>query len=401
MIRTTEELLEVGNRTNSPNYGPAPVIFSHGKGVILVDREGKEYLDFLAGIAVCALGHGHKAMTTALHDQVDRLLHVSNLFFTEEQILLAEKLVEKSFADRVFFCNSGAEANEAAFKLARRFQSIHGKEQKNEILSMKASFHGRTLAAITATGQPKYHKGFEPLAPGFTYGAFNDLESIDSLLGPQTAAVVVEPIQGEGGVRPAAKEFLQGLRSRCDDLGALLIFDEVQTGIGRTGSLFAYEHYGVTPDILTLAKGLGGGVPLGATLATERAWEGWTRGSHASTFGGNPLATRAGAVVLDTIDAENLLQNATERGAQLRAGLEKLQQDFPLISDVRGVGLMVGAECGDEAGTIAALARNEGLLINTAGGNTLRFVPPLVITAEHVDSALEKLRRAFLRHRDF
>lgn len=393
----TAELLHKANDLNSPNYAPAPIIFERGQGVRLFDSEGKEYLDFVAGIAVCALGHAHPTLTDALRDQVGRLLHVSNLYYTAEQIALMEALVEKSFADRVFFCNSGAEANEAAIKLARRYQKVvAGRADKSGIVTMTHSFHGRTLAAITATGQPKYHEGFEPLVPGFSYVPFNDLDALRQAVGRDTAAVMVEPVQGEGGVRPADASYLKAVREICDKHGALLIFDEVQTGVGRTGSLFAYQHYGVAPDIMSLAKGLGGGVPLGATLASEKAWAGWTRGSHASTFGGNPLATRAGHTVLEVIARDNLLENARARGERLQGGLRRLAERFDVITEVRGLGLMVGAECkGDAASAIATAARDEGLLINTAGGNTLRFVPPLIITDADVDEALDRLERAF------
>ncbi|RDV39719.1 acetylornithine transaminase [Bradymonadaceae bacterium TMQ3] len=392
----TAELLHKANDLNSPNYAPAPIIFERGQGVRLFDSEGKEYLDFVAGIAVCALGHAHPTLSDALRDQVGRLLHVSNLYYTAEQIALMEALVEKSFADRVFFCNSGAEANEAAIKLARRYQKVvAGRADKTGIVTMTHSFHGRTLAAITATGQPKYHEGFEPLVPGFSYVPFNDLDALRQAVDRNTAAVMVEPVQGEGGVRPADAAYLKGVREICDKHGALLIFDEVQTGVGRTGSLFAYQHYGVTPDIMSLAKGLGGGVPLGATLASAKAWAGWTRGSHASTFGGNPLATRAGHTVLEVIARDNLLENARARGERLQAGLRRLAEHFDVITDVRGLGLMVGAECkGNAASAIASAAQDEGLLINTAGGNTLRFVPPLIITDADVDEALERLERA-------
>ncbi len=390
-----DDLIALGNRLNSTNYGPAPVIFERGDGVWLEDDQGQRYLDFVAGIAVCALGHRHPALVEALSDQVDRLLHVSNMYWTREQIALMQRLVDRSFGDRVFFCNSGAEANEAAFKLARRYQArVANRDDKTTILSMKKSFHGRTLAAITATGQPKYHDGFAPLPPAFDYTPFNDLDALKERFDDSIGAVIVEPIQGEGGIKPADPEFLQGLRDLCDDHQALLIFDEVQTGIGRTGKLFAYETFGVTPDIMSLAKGLGGGVPVAATLATEEVWKGWKRGSHASTFGGNPLATRAASVVLDVIEQQDLLANARDRGLQLQRGLRKLASTFEVITDVRGEGLMVGAQCGDAASEIVALARDEGLLINSAGGDTLRFVPPLIITENHVDDALARLKRA-------
>lgn len=395
MKQQPEELLARANQLNSPNYGPADIIFERGDGVWLTDSRGNRYLDFLAGIAVCSLGHAHPRLTEALHDQVDRLLHVSNMFYTGEQISLMQKLVDRSFADRVFFCNSGTEANEAAFKLVRRYQSkIAGNPDKTDIISMKSSFHGRTLASITATGQPKYHDGFAPLAGGFKYTPFNDAEALEAAIDDNTAAILVEPVQGEGGVRPANLEFLRTARRLCDDYGALLIYDEVQTGVGRVGELFAYQHFGVAPDVMSLAKGLGGGVPLAATLATDEVWKGWKRGSHASTFGGNPLATRAGSVVLDVIEEDNLLENVRNRGEQLRQGLEELAEQFDVISQVRGIGLLTGAECGDAASRISELARDQGLLINTAGGNTLRFVPPLIITEADVEDALQRLEAA-------
>jgi predicted acetylornithine/succinylornithine family transaminase len=388
-------LLESGDRRNSPSYAPARIVLDHGEGVWLYDREGNKYLDFVAGIAVNCLGYNHPKLTAALREQVGRVMHVSNLFYSAEQIALMDALCARSFADRVFLCNSGAEANEAAMKLARRYQKVVAeKPEKFRIVSMLKSFHGRTMGAITATGQPKYHKGFEPLVPGFDYAEFNNLEDVASKVGPDTAAVLVEPIQGEAGVRPADPEFLRGLREICDANGALLIFDEVQTGVGRTGSFFAYEGYGVTPDIVCLAKGLGGGTPIGAMLSSNAIFEGWTRGSHATTFGGNPLVCRAGCTVLEVIDEEGLVANAEARGEQLRQGLEALAERFEIVGEVRGRGLMLGAECGDAAPAIVAECRRQGLFINTAGGNTLRFVPPLIITEDDVDEALRRLEKA-------
>jgi predicted acetylornithine/succinylornithine family transaminase len=395
MSRTTDELLTAGDRRNSPSYGPARMILDHGEGVRLYDRDGNEYLDFVAGIAVNCLGYNHPRLTEAIREQAGRLLHVSNMFYTAEQVELMEALCERCFGERVFFCNSGAESTEAAMKLARRYQKVVADQpSKSGIVTMKQSFHGRTMGAITATGQPKYHKGFEPMLPGFDYAEFNNLDSVAERVGEDTAAVVVEPIQGEGGIRPAAPGFLDGLRAICDEHGALLIFDEVQTGVGRTGSLFAYQGFEVTPDIICLAKALGGGTPIGAMMSTEKVFEGWTKGSHASTFGGNPLVCRAAKTVLEVIDDENLLANATKRGDQLQQGLRTLAERFDVIADVRGRGLMIGAECGDAAKAISLECRNQGLLINTAGGDTLRFVPPLVITAEDVAEALSRLERA-------
>ena len=396
MNPTTDDLLALGDRLNSPSYAPARLVFERGEGAYLFDRDGEEYLDFVAGIAVSALGYGHPGLTRAVQEQAERLLHVSNMYYTEPQIRLMEALAARSFADRVFLCNSGTESTEAAMKLARRYQKVvAGRADKVEILSMENSFHGRTLASITATGQPKYHKGFEPLVPGHAYARFNDTEGTCARIDARTAAVIVEPVQGEGGIRPAEQGFLEAVRERCDEVGALLVFDEVQTGVGRTGTLFAYEGYGVTPDIICLAKGLGGGVPIGAMMATERVFEGWERGSHASTFGGNPLASRAALAVLEAIDDEGLCANARERGEQLQAGLRELAARYGVITDVRGRGLMVGAQCdGDAAGQIVGLAREARLLVNTAGGNTLRFVPPLNVSAADVGEALARLEQA-------
>ena len=266
---STQELLESGDQTNSPSYAPARLIMDRGEGVMLYDRDGGEYLDFVAGIAVNALGYAHPRMVETIRAQSERLLHVSNMFFTAEQIRLMELLTERSFADRVFLCNSGAEANEAAIKLARRYQrEVTGHGERYEIITMRHSFHGRTYGALSATAQPKYHKGFEPMLPGFVYADFNDLASVEAAISERTAAILVEPVQGEGGVRPATQEFLEGLRKLCDERELLLLFDEVQAGMGRTGWMFAYQGYGVEPDVLSLAKGLGGGVPIGATLAS-------------------------------------------------------------------------------------------------------------------------------------
>ena len=398
MTDTTEALLERGDAHNSPSYAPARLILDRGEGVRLFDRAGNEYLDLVGGIAVNCLGYNHPRLTEALCDQAARLLHVSNLFYTAEQVEAMAMLAERSFADRVFLCNSGAEANEAALKLARRYQrEVAGRDDKYEIVTMRQSFHGRTFGAITATGQPKYHAGFEPMVPGFDYADFNDLDDVRAKVGERTAAVVVEPIQGEGGLLPADPAFLEGLRTLCDEVGALLVFDEVQTGVGRTGDLFAYQGYGVAPDIMCLAKGLGGGVPVGAMLSTERVFGGWQKGSHASTFGGNPLASRAVSTVLSVIDDDGLLDNARARGEQLQDGLRGLAERFDVITDVRGRGLMVGAECGDAARDIQDACREAGLLINTAGGYVLRFVPPLVITADDVDEALDRLETALER----
>ncbi len=399
MTRNADELLEIGARTNSPSYAPAPFLLDHGEGVWLWDSEGRKYLDFVAGIAVNCLGYGHPRVLEVIRRQSERLLHVSNMFYTREQIELMEALTERTFADRVFLCNSGAEAVEGCIKLARRWQNVvAGAPERVEVVTAKYSFHGRTYGALSATGQPKYHKGFGPMLPGFVYADYNDLDSFKAVVGDKTAAIMVEPVQGEGGVRPGTQVFLEGLRALCDEVGALLIFDEVQAGVGRTGSLYAHQGYGVEPDIMSSAKALGGGVPIGATLATERAFEGWTRGSHATTYGGNPLVSAVAREVIAVIEEDDLCGNATRQGEALMSGLRELATRFDVIKDVRGRGLMVGAEVGPEAaGQIAGLCREEGLLINTAGGHTLRFVPPLVVDEGHVKMALERVESALTR----
>lgn len=395
MSNSTTQLLESGDRTNSPSYKPARMILDHGQGVRIWDLEGNEYLDFVAGIAVNALGYNHPELVEALQTQSTRLWHVSNMFYTAEQIALMERLTSLSIADRVFLCNSGAEANEAAIKLCRRYQSeIAGAPERVEIVTMLKSFHGRTMGALSATGQPKYHKGFGPMLPGFVYAPYNDLDAVLGACNAHTAAIMVEPVQGEGGVKPGEKAFMQGLRNYCDEHGVLLVFDEVQAGVGRTGHMFAYQGLGVEPDIFTLAKALGGGFPIGAMLATERVFGGWQRGSHATTFGGNPLGSVVATRVLDIIVRDDLCANARERGEQLMQGLRELAVRFPVIKEVRGRGLMVGAEVGDVAGELVLAIREQGLLINSAGGNTLRFVPPLIITKQDVEEALAKVERA-------
>lgn len=398
---TTEELVETGRRTMSTTYNPQPIVVERGEGVRVRDREGRSYLDFLAGIAVCGLGHGHPELKRRLIAQIETgVTHVSNAFFTEPQVLLQERLTELCFADRVFFCNSGAEANEAAIKLARRYQRVVKATPRFEIITFYGSFHGRTYGAISATAQPKYHEGFEPMVPGFVYAELDNLGSVEALVNPHTAAVMVEVVQGEGGVRPASRDFIQGLRQLCDREGLLLIIDEVQTGVARTGKWFAHEHYGITPDIMTLAKGLGGGVPVGAMLATDEVFQGFQRGSHATTFGGNPLATTAGLAVLDIIAAEGLVEKVHETGAYLEAKLQQLVASHDAFESTRGLGLMRGIVVNGDATLAASIVsecRAQGLLLNTAGGNVVRMVPPLVITREDVDEAVEILGAAASR----
>lgn len=396
--RATEDLVQVGRETMSTSYNPQPIVIERGDGVRVYDRDGRAYLDFLAGIAVCGLGHGHPTLTRALTEQLQRgVLHVSNGVFTEPQILLQERLAKISFADRVFFSNSGAEANEAAIKLARRYQRAVKNTTRFEIITFDGSFHGRTYGALSATAQPKYHEGFEPMVPGFVYAKYNDLGSVEALIGPHTAAIMLEFVQGEGGVRAATPEFIRGIRALCDREGILLIADEVQTGVGRTGTWFAYEHYGVTPDIMTLAKGLGGGVPIGAMLARDAVFAGFERGSHATTFGGNPLASTAGLSVLTIMEDEGVLANAASVSGYFRQQMEGVASRVGVIQSIRGQGLLVGFELDASrlnAADVVARCREHGLLCNVAGGNVLRMVPPLVIQPADVDEALAIVERA-------
>lgn len=372
-------------------YGRYPVTLVRGQGSRVWDAEGKEYLDFLSGIAVNGLGHCHPALVKAIREQAETLLHVSNLYHIPQQTELAKLLVENSFADKAFFCNSGAEANEAAIKLARKVAKDKGEPDRFEIVTMKQSFHGRTLAAITATGQEKFHKGFEPLVPGFKYIPFNDLSAAEAVVTDATCAVLIEPVQGEGGVRPADKDYLASLRSLCHDRGALLIFDEVQCGMGRTGKLFAYEHYEVEPDIMTLAKALGGGVPIGAMVANNEAAKSFSPGTHAATFGGNPLCCAAGVAVMKTLLSPGFLENVSSRADYFTKRLEKLKEKHPAVREVRGLGLMVGVELTEDGTALVNQFLKKGFLINCTMGNVLRFLPPLIIEEQEIDLLVDTL----------
>ncbi|MFQ5804177.1 MAG: acetylornithine transaminase [Candidatus Methylomirabilales bacterium] len=369
-------------------YARFPIVLDKGAGCRVWDVAGKEYLDFVAGIAVCALGHCHPAVVRAVQTQAARLLHVSNLYYIEPQIRLAELLCEHSFADRVFFCNSGAEANEAAIKLARKYAKEQGNGERIEIITMEGGFHGRTVAALTATAQAKYQKGFEPLLPGFQYVPFDDLGAAERAVGGHTAAILVEPIQGEGGIRVPSEGYVQGLRKLCDAAGALLVFDEVQTGIGRTGRLFAYEHWGVEPDIMVLAKALGGGLPIGAMLAKEEVAASFTPGTHAATFGGNPLVTAAALATLTTILEENLVHRAAQMGGRLMHQLRSIQSDHRGVKAVRGEGLLVGMELDREVRPVLTRCLEQGLLLSSAGERVIRFAPPLIVSEEEVQRAV-------------
>jgi len=389
-----EELARDAARVLATTYARFPIALVRGAGARVWDADGREYLDFVGGIAVTALGHCHPKVTAALQAQAQTLLHVSNLYHIEPQIRLAQLLCEHSFADRAFFCNSGAEANEAAIKLARKYAKDHWSTDRYEILCMRDSFHGRTLAALTATGQEKYHHGFEPLVPGFKHVPFDDLRAVERALDSRTCAVLVEPIQGEGGVRVPDPGYLPGLRRLCDAAGALLILDEVQVGMGRTGTLFAYQQSGIEPDILTLAKALANGVPIGALLAKEAVAASFTPGTHAATFGGNPLATAAAVAVVATMVEEGIPARAARIGKYCLDRLEALKVRHPRLREVRGKGLLIGVEIEGSARDVVQRCMARGLLVLTAGDTVVRMVPPLIITEADVDRALAILEQA-------
>ncbi|HXW69821.1 MAG TPA: acetylornithine transaminase [Dissulfurispiraceae bacterium] len=374
-------------------YNRFPVVLRKGRGMRVWGADGKEYLDFLGGIAVNVLGHCHPKVVVAIQKQAQRLIHVSNFYHSEPQIKLAKLLVNNSFADKVFFCNSGAEANEAAIKLARRYSKEHYGHERYEIITALKSFHGRTLAALTATGQDKLQKGFEPLMPGFRHVPFNDIPSLEEAINGKTCAVMLEPIQGEGGVNVPSDGYLREVRELCDKHGLLLILDEVQSGMGRTGKLFAYEHYDMAPDIMTLAKGLGGGVPIGALLATDKIAAVFKPGTHASTFGGNPLASAAAIATLEAILEDGfVLDHCNRMGEYFRGRLMQLMESLDQIVDVRGKGLFVGMELTRDGMPIVKACLDRGILINcTGGGNVLRFTPPLIVEKKEVDVLVELL----------
>ena len=385
-------------------YGRFPIVIERGWGCRLWDTQGQEYLDFVAGIATCALGHAHPALVETVTQQIQKLHHVSNLYYIPEQGQLAQWLVEHSCADRVFFCNSGAEANEAAIKLARKYAHTVMDIDEPVILSAKSSFHGRTLTTMTATGQPKYQKNFDPLTPGFEYVDYNDLTALEDAIGDidegnrRVGAILLEPLQGEGGVLPGELEYFLRLRKICDETGILLILDEVQAGMGRSGNFWGYENLGIEPDIFTSAKGLAGGIPIGAMMCKQFC-DVFEPGNHASTFGGNPFACAAALTVGQTIERDNLLQNVEARGEQLRSRLRAIAVQHPdLFTEVRGWGLINGMEINAEAELtsieIVKAAIAEGLLIAAAGPKVLRFVPPLIISATEVDQAMDALERA-------
>ncbi len=381
-----------------PNYAPQAIVPVRGQGSHLWDQDGRDYIDLAGGIAVNLLGHCHPALVKTLKDQADTLWHLSNVYTNEPALSLAQKLTQQTFAERVFFANSGAEANEAAFKLARKYAYDNVGPHKHEIISFEQSFHGRTLFTVSVGGQPKYRKGFEPAPGGITHVPYNDIDALKAVISERTCAVVMEPILGEGGIIPATAEFAQAVRALCDKHNALLIYDEIQTGVGRTGNLFAYMGMGITPDILTSAKGLGGGFPIGAMLTTAKIAESFGFGAHGSTFGGNPLGCAVAAKVLEIVSDPALLAGVKRKHGLFVDALQRIGDRLGIFKQVRGAGLLIGAELVDEwhgkAGEFLAAAREQGLLILMAGPNVLRFTPSLIIPDEDISDAMAKLETA-------
>ena len=401
MTRTSSDLLAIADRTFIKNYRQQPVVLSRGAGAELWDVDGRRFLDMTAGIAVCCLGHAHPELTRRLAEQLGRLTHVSNLYWNDQQILAAEALTKRSFADRVFFCNSGAEANEGAVKLVRRYQQVVASQpERTTIVATQGSFHGRSVATVSLTGQPKYREGFGPLFGPVEFVPFADLAAARAALSKPTAcAIIVEPIQAEGGIIVPPAGYLAGLRQICDETGTLLVFDEVQTGTGRTGRWWGHEHDGATPDVMTLAKGLGGGVPIGAVCATERAAAGLAAQAggavpHASTFGGNPLATAAAGAVLEIIERDGLLDRVTQLGEHLGAALAGLVRSHgDAALEARGRGLLRGLRVKENAAGVVARARDAGVLLSLAGADVVRFAPAYVVTTAQLDEAVATLSK--------
>ena len=376
----TKEIMDLDTEYVMHTYGRQPIALVKGEGSVVWDAEGKSYIDCVAGIAVNNVGHANPNVVEAICNQAKKLIHTSNLYYTEEQVTLAKLLSEVSPHDKTFFCNSGAEANEGAIKLARKHSG------KGEIIAMNNSFHGRTITTITATGQTKYQKGFGPLTPGFKHVPYCNVEAVADTIGPETAAVLVEPVQGEGGVIVPPKDYLKNLKEVCQDNNVLLIFDEVQTGFGRTGEMFASQSFGVTPDITTLAKAIAGGFPMGAVMASNDIGETFEPGDHAATFGGSPLACAAAKASIKFILDEKLVEKSRENGAYFKKKLNIIKENNSIVEDVRGMGLMIGMELGVECGKLVDDLREKGIIINCAAGNVLRFVPPLVISKGQIDT---------------
>lgn len=386
-----QDILNENKKYIMNTYASFPIALEKGEGSYVWDFDGKKYLDFVSGIAVNCLGYNDREFIENITSQLKKIQHCSNLYQNEPSVELAKKLVENSDFDKVFFCNSGAEAVEAALKLARKYGSTNKGKEAYEIITMKNSFHGRTLGTVTATGQEKYQEGFGPLLPGVKYVPYNDFEALEKTVNENTCAIVLEAIQGEGGVNPANKEYLEAVRELCDKLDIVMIFDEVQTGIGRTGKLFGYQIHGVKPDVISLAKGLGGGIPIGAMLATDKVASAFEPGNHASTFGGNPIATTAGNTVLSRLLDGGLLENVERQGKYLKEKLEDLKKKYSVIIDIRGTGLIQGIELSVPGIELVNKCIEKGLLLVGAGTEVVRFVPPLIITEEEIDEAIDIL----------
>jgi len=396
-MKSNQELIKLTNKYVAKNYGRYPIGLVRGKGMVVWDASGKKYIDFVAGLAVDNLGHCPPTVVNAIRKQAGKLLHVSNLYHIEPQSQLAAELTSLTFANKFFFCNSGTEANEAAIKLARRWFYDNGQPKRFEIITMNDSFHGRTMASLSATAQKKIHAGFKPLLPGFKYVPFNDITALKKALTKKTCAVLIEPIQGEGGVNPAQKTYLKTLRRICNEKGILLIFDEIQTGFGRTGPLFAYERYKIKPDIITLAKALGGGIAIGAMGSTNKIIQSFSPGTHGATFGGNPLACAASLASLKTLTKKGFLQRASSQGDYFLKQLNYLKENFSIIREVRGAGLMLAIELNQPGAKIVTDCMKEGLLINCIQQNTIRFLPPLIITRKEIDLLIKTLSKIFTK----
>jgi len=391
---TTKQTIELFDKYVIGNYSRLPRVIVKGQGCYLYDADGNEILDMFPGWAVSALGHCHPKVVEAIRKQAGELLHIDNTFYSEPQGKLAKLLSERAFGGKCFFCNSGAEANEAALKLAR----LHTSQEKYKFITAEGSFHGRTFATMTATAQPKHHEGLLPLLPGFVYVPFNDVSALESAFSDEVAAVMVEPIQGEGGINIATKEYLQAIRRLCDENGAVMIFDEVQTGIGRTGKWFAYQHFDVEPDIMTLAKALGGGVAIGAMMAKEQVAASLVPGKHASTFGGNALVCAAGIAVIEAVEEDKLLENADRLGQYTMDKLQQLKQKHNIIDSVRGVGLMIGVQLNSSGKEIVDKCLQKKLRINCTQGTVLRFMPPMIVNKSQLDQAIDILDTVLTEH---
>ena len=380
------EIIDTADRVLATTYQRFPAVFTRGNGCTLYDENGKKYIDFVAGIAVCGLGHAHPRIARVVAEQAATLIHTSNLYYTVPQVKLAAWLTRHSFADRVFFANSGAEANEAALKLARKYFKDQSQSKRFRIIAMERSFHGRTMATLSATGQEKIRKGFAPVLEGFDFVPFNDIAALQAAMGPDTAAVLMEPIQGEGGIRVPDADYLPAVRHLCDESGVLLIFDEIQTGMGRTGRLFAHEHFGITPDIMTLAKALGNGLPIGAMLAKEAVASAFKPGSHASTFGGTPLVPAAALEVVRIIEEEDIILKSKEIGDYFKKQLEKIKSRHDEVIDIRGMGLLLGMKLKTDVAPVVQACLENGFLVNGIQAKILRFAPPLIVTRTEIDA---------------